>query len=83
MTLKETNNEVIIESLERLKRNADFAIIKDELIKIQKTIDWMIYNEQTSDDLRFKLVMRSNLIKSFIELPDDLLNQFTLTPTKK
>ena len=71
----EIQQKIQIESLERLRRNKDYQYLCTEFNKAKNLADGLIYDESTSDEDRKTLVIKSNIIKHFLELPTDILEQ--------
>lgn len=69
-------NKQVIQSLERLKLNNDYLLLCDYLKNIKSIIDKDIFREDIKHCDKELLINRSNTIKLFIDLPDDLLKQF-------
>lgn len=72
----ELEEKVIIETLQRLKLSKDYQYLTWHLKNIKKIIDTNIYNEDLEHKNKEVLIIKSNLINNFINLPDDLLKQF-------
>lgn len=70
-------NKLILETLERLKRNSDYQYLCERLNAIKWMIDNQIFNEWIEHEQKKWLIVRSNSIKLFIELPQDLIEEFT------
>ena len=70
-------NKIILETLERLKRNNDYQYLCERLKTIKRTIDEQIFNEWVKHEDKKSLIVRSNSIKLFMELPEDLIEEFT------
>lgn len=66
------SNEIIL-ALENLKINKHYQYLIEQLKSIKATIDTDIYKEDIDNEYRLRLVSRSNTIKNFIELPDDII----------
>ena len=81
--MEQTNEEqrqlqnLKVESLERLRRNKDFQYLVTELELIKEIVDASIYNEDTDNEMRKRMVMKSNIIKLFQELPEDLIENLS------
>ena len=74
----EKENKAILESLERLKRNADYQYLCTHLKWIQELIEIKIFDENESIDKKQILISKRNSIKNFIELTEDLIKQFNI-----
>lgn len=72
----ELEEKIIIETLQRLKLSKDYQYLIWHLKNIKKLIDTNIYNEDLEHKNKEVLIIKSNLINNFINLPDDLLKQF-------
>jgi len=72
---EETQRKLMQESLERLKLNMDFQILCRELTRIREILEEQIHDEEKTDTEIRRMLLRSNTIKLFLELPDDLLEQ--------
>ena len=70
-------NKVILETLERLKRNKDYQYLCERLKNIKSIIDNQVFNEWVNHEDKKWLIVRSNSIKLFLELPQDLIEEFT------
>lgn len=70
-------NKIILETLERLKRNNDYQYLCERLKTIKRIIDEQIFNEWVKHEDKKSLIVRSNSIKLFMELPEDLIEEFT------
>lgn len=70
-------NKVILETLERLKRNKDYQYLCSHLSWINETLVKMVFDESIDIKDKQALIIRSNSIKLFLELPKDLIEQFT------
>lgn len=68
----------IVQALEALKVNPSYALVKKSLSEIRDTIDWVIFDTKTSDEVRREMVIRRKDITLFIELPDDLINEYSV-----
>ena len=66
-----------IESLQALKINNHYQYLCEKLKSIKKVIDDKIFDEETDNSERERLIYRSNTIKLFLELPDDLIEELT------
>lgn len=64
----------IQQALEQLKVNPNYQVLVNELKSIQSSLDKNIRDESISDARRKDLVVRTNTIQMFIELPDDIIN---------
>lgn len=60
--------------LEQLKVNPNYQVLVAELRSIQSSLDKNIRDESITDAKRKDLVVRTNTIQMFIELPDDIIN---------
>jgi len=76
--MQEKNNQLILESLNRLKTNNDYQLIKNELEQVMKTLEQMIFDENQNHELKEKVILKRKLISLFIELPNDLLTVFSI-----
>ena len=70
-------NKIVIETLERLRRNSDYQYLCSHLTNIKSSLDKMVFNEDIPHEKKLAYIIRSNSIKIFIELTDDLIEQFT------
>lgn len=70
-------NKIILETLERLKRNSDYQYLCSHLTWIKETLNKMVFDESIEHKEKQALIIRSNSIKLFLELPKDLIEQFT------
>ena len=77
--MEENNPQIVLESLTRLRTNKDYLLVVKELKAIDKTINNLVYDENTSDSDRKMCVIKKNLIKNFLELPEDMFNAFKLS----
>jgi hypothetical protein len=64
----------IQQALEQLKVNPNYQVLVAELRSIQSSLDKNIRDESITDAKRKDLVVRTNTIQMFIELPDDIIN---------
>lgn len=69
-------NKVILESLQRLKLNNDYQYLCTQLKDIETTIDSYIFDEAVDHNEKLKYIIRRNSIRLFIDLPNDLIEQF-------
>ena len=65
-----------IQALENLKENHSYVLIAQELKWIVKDLDSCILNEQIPIKDKEVLIVKRNLIQLFIDLPDDLIEQY-------
>lgn len=72
----ENENKVIIEALQRLKRNKDYQYLCTHLISLQNITESKIFDENLEHKQKESLIIKRNTIKNFIELPDDLILDF-------
>ena len=72
-----SNQKAILESLQRLKLNNDYQYLCTQIKDIIDMYDKFIFDENTSDLARNRFVIKRNTAKLFLELPDDLIQQFT------
>lgn len=54
--------------------NPNYQVLVAELRSIQSSLDKNIRDESITDAKRKDLVVRTNTIQMFIELPDDIIN---------
>ena len=64
------------QALKNLKENPSYAIITEYLKDVMEKIDSQILDEGIHIDRKETMIIRRNLIKLFIDLPDDLIQQF-------
>jgi len=70
-------SKLVLETLERLKRNKDYQYLCSHLEKIKTRLDNYIFDETVLHEEKKSLIVKSNTIKNFIELTDDLIEEFT------
>lgn len=75
----EKDNKTILEALERLRRNADYQYLCTHLKTMLFLIESNIFNENLAFETKSTLIIKRNVIKNFIELPEDLIKQFEIT----
>ena len=75
----ETNNKAILETLERLRRNSDFQYLCTHLKWIQGILEGQIFSDAVEHWKKEQLITKRNSIQNFIELPEDLIEQFKPT----
>ena len=64
------------QALKNLKENPSYAIITEALKDVIETIDNQILDEGIPIGKKETMIIRRNLIRLFIDLPDDLIQQF-------
>ena len=70
-------NKIVLETLERLKRNNDYQYLCTHLNRIKDNIETYIFDETIDHNQKQSLIVKRNTIKNFIELTDDLIEEFT------
>lgn len=70
------NRKAILESLERLKLNSDYQYLCTHLQDMKEVTERMIYDESLEHRVKESLIIKRNTIKNFIELPEDLIQEF-------
>lgn len=70
------DKKLVLESLQRLKWNNDYSHLCSYLKPVQDELESMIFDESKNNAEKELLIFKRNIIKKFIELPDDLINQF-------
>ena len=70
-------NKIVLETLERLKRNNDYQYLCTHLNRIKDNIETFIFSEDVKHEDKQSLIVKRNTIKNFIELTDDLIEEFT------